>query len=485
MEQNITHIKGAIMVTILVFFHSLCQSQALESVNVSQFGFRPDGKTDNTEAFQKLVSYVNKKGGNVILNFPKGIYYAGKQTKTLKRQGYYLSASDVLGFVDVSNVVIKGAAGTVFKYNDNLYFGSFEVPSLKKMDVSRDFYKPENACYIGNFISFTNSRNITIENLTLDGNADRAIGGGAYGDIGIQIPYTGLNIINTQNVIVRNLVSENFGLDGVIVSNRLGIATANDSVYFYDCRFSKNGRQGMSWISGNQLEARNCRFELTGRGKFSSSPGAGLDIESEEHPIRNGKFVSCTFFDNVGCAMVSETGDVADCFFDSCSFIGTTMYSVWPRQPGFVFKNCSIWGSGVHGYSSEDDLKATKFIKCKFTDAPYLGKYATYGNFLFESTGVKRLSFEECIFEAGTKKIMWLDGSMFSSPQENYQVKNCTITVQSALPVNDFYVLFRQVTIQNSRFQLGNKIKGNKNIALGVDVESKSNTLINNSISEL
>lgn len=477
--------RGSIILIMLLFmFKETGLSQKPERVNINQFGFRADGKADNTEAFERLVSYVNKRGGNVILNFPKGVYYAGRQSRTLLRQGYFLSASDVLGFVNVKNVIIKGEEGTVFKYNDNLYFGSFEVPSLRKKEVNRDFYQPGNACYVGNFISFTNSRDITIENLTLDGNSEMAIGGGAYGDVGIQIPYTGLNIINTQNVSVGNLVVENFGLDGIIVSNRLGIADASDNVFFYDCRFSRNGRQGMSWISGNQLEARNCRFELTGKGKFSSAPGAGLDIESEEQPIRNGQFTNCIFYNNAGCAMVSETGNVADCHFDSCSFIGLSNWSVWVRQPGFVFTNCSIWGSGVHGYSASSDSEATRFIGCRFTDAPYENKYPTYGNYLFESNGIKRMRFENCTFEANSKKILWLDGSGAKTPEENYKLLNCQFIVQSNLPMNDFYALLRQVTLENNDWKLSKKIRENNNHASGIDAEKQSNIIKGNRVSE-
>jgi hypothetical protein len=470
---------------MLIKCHLYAIPPSQEVIKASTYGIKADGRSDNTVAFKRLSDYINKKGGDVVVVFSKGIHMAGNQNKTLQREGFYLSGADVLALRNVNNVTLKGEDGTVFKYNNNLYFGSFEVPSLKKMNVNRDFYKPGNACYVGNFISFTNSRNITLENLTLDGNADKAIGGGAYGDIGIQIPYTGLNIINTQNVIVRNLVAENFGLDGVIVSNRLGITIANDSVYFYDCRFSKNGRQGMSWISGNQLEARNCRFELTGKGKFSSAPGAGLDIESEEHPIRNGRFVLCTFYDNTGCAMVSETGDAADCSFDSCSFIGLTNWSVWVKKPGFVFTNCSFWGSGVHGYSAESAVNATKFLNCKFTDSPYQGKFQTYGNYLYESNGIRRLLFQDCVFEANAKKLLWLDGTDFSSPDENYQLINCELKVNSELPANDFYVLFRKVTLRNSNWQLGRNIKINKNIASGIDVENQTNILINNRKTEL
>jgi hypothetical protein len=482
MYMNINRTQKTFWLANCLLFSSLlfANFQNEEVINISRFGIKGDGRTDNTKAFKSLSDYINRKGGNVTVVFQKGVYMAGTQDKTLKREGFYLAGADVLALKNVSNVTIKGEDGAILKYNNNLFFGSFEVPSMRRMNVGRDFYKPGNAAYVGNFISITNSTNINIENLTLDGNAEKAIGGGVYGDVGIQIPYTGLNIINTQNVIVRNLVAENFGLDGVIVSNRLGIAKADDRIYFYDCRFSRNGRQGMSWISGNQLEARNCRFELTGKGKFSSAPGAGLDIESEEHPIRNGRFVSCIFFDNTGCAMVSETGDSGDCSFDSCSFVGLTNWSVWVKKPGFTFTYCTFWGSGVHGYSAESPETATKFLNCRFTDEAYEGKHNTYGNYLYESNGIKRLLFQDCVFEANNRKLIWLDGSPFKDADENYQLINCALKVNTKLSANDFYVLLRKVTLRNNEWELGENIRINRNIASGIDVENQTNVLINN-----
>jgi hypothetical protein len=475
-------VRVQFFLAILLFHYSnQSQSQSAENINVSQFGFKPDGKTDNTEAFQRLVTYVNKKGGNVILSFPKGVYCAGKQTKTLLRHGYYLSASDVMGFVNVRNVIIKGVEGTVFKYNNNLYFGSFEIPSMTKINVNRDFYKPGNACYIGNFISFTNSSNISIEKLALDGNAEKAIVGGTYGDVGIQIPYTGIYIKNARNVSIKGVQSGNFGLDGCMIFNNLSAADGpSDSIIIEDSRFFLNGRQGLSWTSGKGLEVRNSIFELTGKGKNSSAPGAGLDIEAEEGTIRNGQFTNCTFYNNTGCALVSETGDVANCRFDSCSFIGITHWSVWVRQPQFTFADCTIWGSGVHGYSSASDAQATRFIRCRFTDEPYNGM-ATYGTYLFESNGVKRLSFENCLFEAKERKVLWLDGLKKVPTEEFYKIINCEFNVATPLKQNDYYTVLRQVSLLNNKWNLSQQILNNRNPAIGIDDAAENNQLINNS----
>ena len=56
-------------------------------------------------------------------------------------------------------------------------------------------------------------------------------------------------------------------------------------------KFEYNSRQGLSWVGGNQLYVKNCKFDHTGKSQdLASPPGAGVDIEAEGGPIRNGVF---------------------------------------------------------------------------------------------------------------------------------------------------------------------------------------------------
>ncbi len=72
-----------IIVLIVMFSLSLTALSAaadntskIVSVNITSYGAKGDGKTDNTAAFQKLISKYNKK--NVEVKIPKGVYVLNK-----------------------------------------------------------------------------------------------------------------------------------------------------------------------------------------------------------------------------------------------------------------------------------------------------------------------------------------------------------------------------------------------------------------------
>ena len=183
--------------------------------------------------------------------------------------------------------------------------------------------------------------------------------GGIYGDKGWQLQHYGIFIMNSQNVLVNKINAHHFGLDGICVSNKE--TSSPDSISITNSTFEYNSRQGLSWVGGNQLYVKNCKFNHTGKGKFYSSPGAGLDIEAEAGPIRNGVFDSCEFIDNIGLGMGADSGDSGDCTFNDCTFWGTTNYSLWVRKPNFKFNGCNIYGSTAHGYNSPDKKMQLNF----------------------------------------------------------------------------------------------------------------------------
>ena len=142
--------------------------------------------------------------------------------------------------------------------------------------------------------------------------------GGVYGDVGRQIPHNGVYILNSRSISIDNINAHHFGLDGIIISNKK--SSVSDSIRLTNSIFEYNSRQGLSWVGGNQLYVKNCKFNHTGKGKFSSPPGAGVDIEAESGPIRNGVFDSCEFIDNIGLGMGADSGNSGDCTFQIVLF---------------------------------------------------------------------------------------------------------------------------------------------------------------------
>lgn len=234
-------------------------------------------------------------------------------------------------------------------------------------------------------------------------------------------------------------------------------------------------------IGGNYLYVKNCKFNHTGKGKFSSAPAAGVDIEAESGLIRNGTFDGCEFIDNTGCGLTANAGNSSDCVFKNCTFWGTTSWSIWITKPGFEFHDCKIYGSIVHGYSSTSEKDATKFYNCFFEDKVYNGTPA-YGNFLVEVNGVKRMAFNDCTFTSNVKKLGWFVSSA-SAPEEKYQFTNCSFTIKNEnLPVGDFAAIIRGASIKNCTFNFTSPDARKKRYALAGYGEATNTDLGGNKI---
>ncbi|MEO8762636.1 MAG: right-handed parallel beta-helix repeat-containing protein [Ginsengibacter sp.] len=433
---------------LVLFFTAKSQEYVVKNIHV--FGAKGDGKTNDQAAFKAAADFFNARGGNGRLVIPKGTYIVGKQVYSggqLNKPVYM--GEDVLDFSNVKNVSIAGKAGAIIKYQDSLRLGAFTPETGKAYDHGNNYFvNPAYVAVIGNCISFENCSGITISNISLDGNNQNIILGGIYGDVGRQIPHNGVKILNCKSISVDQLNIHHFGLDGMIISNKQ--SADSDKILITNSTFEYNSRQGLSWVGGNQLYVKNCKFNHTGKGKFSSPPGAGVDIEAEVGLVRNGYFENCEFIDNTGNGMVADSGNSGDCFFTGCTFWGTTSWSIWVTKPGFSFEKCNIYGSVAHGYDSPSMKDATKFSNCLFEDKPYNG-VAPYGGFLVETNNKKRMSFSGCTFISHTKKLGWFKSSAIS-PDEKYQFTNCSFTINNILKEGDFAAILRGAALKNCTF---------------------------------
>jgi hypothetical protein len=211
---------------------------------------------------------------------------------------------------------------------------------------------------------------VEIRDVELDGNVEGLRIGGPYGDVGWQIPATGILLSgNGASEMIVGCSSHHHALDGVTIT---GDPRRNSRSRIERIRCRHNGRQGASITSGRGYDFIDCDFSFTGRSAVSSPPGAGVDIEAEDRPNRDLTFTRCEFRDNSGCGLVADSGDSANARFSDCVFVGTTSWSAWPRKPGFVFAGCTFAGSVVHAFASDDPRAATKFRNCRFTDDPNL-----------------------------------------------------------------------------------------------------------------
>lgn len=393
--------------------------------DIKSFGAKGDGVTNDHDAFVRAAEFFNARGGNGKLIISKGVYIIGKQkfNRNATDKPVY-EGNDLLNFKNVENLVITGVTGTVLKYESGLRYGSFDPATGLPNNNAGNFFKGNYIAMIGNVFSFTNSRNIQVKNLELNGNSDAIIKGAIWGDTGIQLAHSGIYITNCTSVSVDKVRVHHFGLDGMVVSNNTGSDPHPDRIEITNSSFDFNGRQGLSWVGGNDLSATNCKFNNTGKGKISSAPGAGVDIEAEVGKVTNGKFIGCEFVNNSGCGLVADSGPSSNCTFTDCTFWGVTMWSAWVNKPGFTFNRSNFYGSFVHGYDASNNSEATKFYDCLFEDKSYNGQ-EPYGNFLIETNYKKRMLLNNCTLIAHKKRLFWMETRSDLPPNQKYQVINC------------------------------------------------------------
>lgn len=407
----------------LIGFGNYTFAQNSITKTIKSFGAKGDGKTNDTEAFTKAAAFFNDRGGNGTLLIPKGIYIVGKQILSngdVNKHAY--AGVDILAFNNIQNLLIQGEKGTILKYTNKLKFGSFDPVTGKIFnDNNPQIPNPKYAASIGICIAINKCRNIKIKSLTLDGNNKSIVFGGRYADEGIQLVHNGIFISNCHSINIDDINASYFGLDGIGVTN---IASNEpDNINISNCIFEYNCRQGLSWVGGNSLTAKNCRFNHTGRSAYNSPPSAGLDIEPEVNTITKGCFVNCQFINNTGCGVVTSGNKASNCQFKNCTFWGTTYWSFWISAPAFTFIGCNFYGSIVHGYNANNETEATRFISCNFEDKSYNGN-PSYGKFLLECDGPRRILFDSCTFIPHAKPLAWLNTSNAKSDEEKATIRN-------------------------------------------------------------
>jgi hypothetical protein len=410
-----------------------------------------NGEANDTLAFQKASSILQKAGGGTLI-IPKGVYIVGRQNHTDGKYPYY-QAEPIFKVEKLKFLRIEGNSA-VLRVAPGLHFGSFDKDNGKPYESPKmPFVDNRYAAYVGNIIQISHSRNIYIHDLELDGNVGSLIIGGQYGDTGRQLPACGLFIYNCSDVRIERIHSHHNALDGIMIGwYHIKEDDPPTPHTLVDCIFEYNGRQGLSWIGGRGIRAYRCKFNLTGRalnnGKpFVSAPGAGLDIEAEDSICRDGYFEECEFINNAGCGMVADSGDGGYSRFVRCVFWGISSWSAWSAKPGLLFEDCRFYGSIVHAYGSENPILATKWIRCVFEDRNFKNGEKPYGKFLAELNGnLKNVTFDSCHFTANQRRSIWCSG-------EGFKMINCIFTHKfDGVPDGDYQAILRGGEIINCHF---------------------------------
>jgi hypothetical protein len=339
------------------------------------------------------------------------VYIVGKQTKKTSpmASGPFYDPADMFKVADLSCLQISGYGATL-RIAPGLHYGGFDPMT----GAAKDFTGGSaNEAAIGRIINLSGCDNVLIEGLELDGNNEKLVLGGQWGDVDRQCSATGLWMNECQNVTIVDVHTHHHGLDGVTVLYLGGAAPKKMPHKLVRVVSEYNGRQGLSWIGGWGLECIDCKFNHTGRAMnggepMMSKPRAGLDIEPNggtSQMTREGLFTRCEFVNNAGAGIVTAGADAGYSTFVDCTVWGVTNFSLWVTKPGMKFKQSRIYGTATKGndgtpvMGARDPALATSFEDCTFEDKPWTDGRVYRGGSLYDLTsGVDGISFTRCTF---------------------------------------------------------------------------------------
>ena len=411
------------------------------------FGAVGDGRTNDQPAFERAAAFFNQRAltpagtGRAELRIPAGLYLMGRQDADFK-------GPDVLRLVGCRNLAIVGAdsATTEIRYVDGLRFGAFDPATGQAYESPKAFFTTWSYGALGGTcIALESCEGVEVANLNLNGNSPHLRLGGHWGDTGIQLSFDGIFVHDSRRIVLRRLAVHHFGRDGVQVLNRLAKSLddpAREGIVLERSTYDYNGRQGLSITGVNGLRAVECSFSHTARVPnlatghvLFSNPAAGIDMEPEGGYVANVEVLRCRLVDNGGQALVSDRPPgvhpptTRNIRLTDCTFWGTTNWSAWVTQPGFVFTGCRFYGAFVHGCDAGSEAEATQFRSCTFEDKPYAGRAAMGPFVLLSYQHARRLRFVDCRFIASHGYLLYA-APLGSTPAEGFEFQHCAFSLR-------------------------------------------------------
>ncbi len=398
-------------------------------IHIKDFGAIADGTTNCTESFKKASEFLQINGGTLIID--PGLYIVGKQilSRNFGAGSSYVSMP-ILSFKNAKFPIKITGHKAILKLADGLKYGSFNPVSGAKDSIRKEGNRSDYYASAGTLINAVGCVSISIDGLTLDGNSGKLDIGPSFGEEGIQLAATGIGLYSNKHADVANCCIHHCALDAIIVS-WTGLKDT-DPVYTHTIKnvtATYNGRQGISWVGGNNLTVVNSEFSSTGKALNNgvpviSKPSAGIDIEIESSIIKNGNFIGCRIYDNAGPGLSSIGHDTYNINFKNCTFIGTTNSAAYPKSQGFSFDSCTFVGMVQRIFGSADKSKAISFKDCLFTmDKKRSPNGKVFGK-SWEFYEGQNVIFDHCVFDAKSRRL-----PIFNTPEIVFL--NCTFSQNS------------------------------------------------------
>lgn len=302
--------KFVFLISFLCLFSCNANKAHIKEFNVKDFGAKGDGFTDDYFALKETFEAVNKFGSGKIV-FPKGNYFINQYHDGTNNL-------DDLVLENLSYLQVKGNQ-SVITLKGNFIRSKKQISNIIP-------------------ISITNSRNILIQDLEIDGNVDLMSRKDDISEYGGHL----IKLVKVEDVNLKNLNLHHAQTDGLYITGMSSNLRAEKVTA------TNNARQGMSIIELKNSTFIDCQFSNTGiTGRYGRhKPSAGVDIEPHSRPnsVIDVKFENCTFENNLGAQFVaSDINSTRNVTLKNCKVIrkkDNARLAVISSIKNMIFLNC-------------------------------------------------------------------------------------------------------------------------------------------------